>query len=817
MGLKSYHQKRDFKKTPEPRGRKKQGEKHRFIIQKHAASHLHYDFRLELDGVLKSWAVPKGPCLDPKVKRLAIHVEDHPVEYGNFEGIIPKGQYGGGTVMLWDRGKWLPLDADPDKAYAKGHLRFYLEAEKLHGRWDLFRLNNEEKSWFLVKYNDEFSKPLENYDITVEEPNSVLTEQSLDEIAENYEAIWTSKEKKSSNAIVDIQAIDKLIPSDLKTSPFPESITPQLATLADTPPNGEEWIHEVKFDGYRIIAFKKNKHVRLMSRNNIEWTKKFPNVVEALQELPMQQVILDGEIILLDDNHRSSFQLLQNAMQEDKKYPFIFYLFDVLYYNKWSLKQLPLLQRKEILEHILPKDHPILKYSDHIVGHGKAVFEKSCKAGLEGIISKQGSSTYLEKRTKTWLKLKCIQRQEFVIGGYSKPQRSREYFGSLFLGYFNDDGELVYSGNVGTGFTEASLKSIYQELRKYRSDKNPFTTTPPKSKEATWVKPHLLAEIEFSEWTDEGRLRHPSFKGLREDKNSSSVGKETMDKTTNLTNPQKILYPEDKISKQDLYRYYEEVSDFILPYIKERPLTLVRCPHDYKECFYQRHFYKSMPKTLCSLPIKNKDDDKSEQYIYLRDKEGLFSLAQIGVLEIHPWGSRIENIEYPDMITIDLDPGPNVLWKEIVVAAFEVKKHLESFQLTCFVKTTGGKGLHVVIPIQPEYAWDEVKNFTHVFVQFLEKINPEQYVTNMAKSKRVGKIFIDYLRNQRGATSVSAYSPRARIHAPVAVPLHWDELTSDSKDTYYTIYTLPKRLQTLREDPWQGFWQIKQSLRLNDL
>ncbi|KTC81578.1 DNA ligase D [Legionella brunensis] len=829
MELDLYHQKRDFKKTPEPHGRVHREQNYLFIIQKHAASHLHYDFRLELDGVLKSWAIPKGPCLDPKIKRLAVHVEDHPIEYGSFEGIIPKGEYGGGTVMLWDEGTWIPLDKDPAKAYEKGHLRFELDAKKLHGRWDLIRFKREEKSWFLIKYNDESAKSLDDYDITVEKPDSVKTEQSMDEIAENYENIWSGKGSEKANKKPRKKSIDELIPLTLEKSAFPKKISPELATLVDKPPQGSEWLHEVKFDGYRIIAFKDNQSICLMSRNHIEWTKNFNNVVQALKKLPVKRAIFDGEVVLLDESYRSSFQLLQNAMKADKEYPFIYNIFDLLYYEQFSLKNLPLVQRKAILEKLLFAASSILRYSDHIIGRGQEVFEKSCQLGLEGIISKNANSTYQEKRAKSWLKIKCIQRQEFVIGGYSKPKGTRQYFRSLFLGFFNEEGELVYSGNVGTGFTEASLKEVFEELQKNLCDGNPFDTIPSGSKEATWVKPKLVAEIEFSEWTSEGKLRHPSFKGLRKDKKASLIKREEKvpvkklrvrkPKTNKITlsNPEKILYAKDNITKQDLFNYYDEISSFILPFIKNRPLTLVRCPNGYEKCFYQRHFYKSTPKELCAIPIANKSDNESEQYIYLKDKAGLLSLVQIGVLEIHPWGSQIDNVECPDMITFDLDPGPDVLWKKVVMAAFEIKKHLEEFKLKCFVKTTGGKGLHIVIPIQPEYDWAKVKNFTSVFVAFLEKINPDVYITNMAKAKRKGKIFVDYLRNQRGATAISAYSTRARLHAPVATPLHWDELTDDINDTSYNIHTLPLRLKKLKGDPWKEFWTIKQSLRLKEL
>lgn len=830
MSLDLYHKKRDFNKTPEPKGGKVLSKsKNLFIIQKHAAHHLHYDFRLELNGVLKSWAIPKGPCLDPKVKRLAIHVEDHPVEYGYFEGIIPKEEYGGGTVMLWDQGRWRSLDGDPGKAYSKGHLRFELEAKKLKGRWDLIQFKkNDDKSWFLIKYRDDYAKSLADYNITIEEPNSVMTGQSINEIAENYDHIWRNKK---SEMVINKRLIKKLLPPDLSESAFPETISPQLATLVEKPPQGDEWLHEIKFDGYRIIAFKNGKSIKLMSRNNIDWTKNFNNIVAEMKKLSIKQVIFDGEIVLLDENQLSNFQLLQNAIKSDKELPFIYYIFDLLYIDKFNTMSLPLLERKKILECLLPSANQTLRYSDHLIAHGDEIFEKSCGLGLEGIISKNVHSVYKGIRSKSWLKVKCIKRQEFIIGGYLKPQKGRErqYFRSLLLGVFNENNELIYCGNVGTGFTEASLEEIFEELQKNITNKNPFNEKPAGVKNVIWVKPKLVAEIEFTEWTNEGKLRHPSFKGLRNDKKASTVKKETAVKKivatppiknklpTKISNPDKVLYKEDNITKQDLFNYYDEISDFILPYLKNRLLTLVRCPDDYKHCFYQKHIDNFVPKGLHPFPLKSKHEKGVKQYSYLEDKEGLMSLVQMGVLEIHPWGSTIDAIEYPDVITFDLDPAPDVPWKKVVKAAFEIKKHLELYQLTCFVKTTGGKGLHVVVPIQPEYEWGEVKNFAYVFVKFLERMNPDAYVSKMTKTKRRGKIFVDYLRNQRGATAISAYSSRARIHAPVATPIHWDELTHDIKDTFFTIQTLPLRIKKLDDDPWEEFWEIKQSLRLDKL
>jgi bifunctional non-homologous end joining protein LigD len=835
MILKIYQKKRNFKKSAEPKGKadlsyiqhKKKLFKKIFIVQKHAASHLHYDFRLELNGVLLSWAIPKGPCLDPSIKRLAMHVEDHPLEYATFEGIIPKGQYGGGTVMLWDRGEWYSEDKKPAIAYAKGNMTFSINAEKLNGRWKLIRMHHNDKTWLLIKVKDEYAKPIKDYDVTMKEPNSILSHDSIDEIAANYAKIGNKKKLelvKHNKKLITIKL-------DLKPTRFPTTISPQLATLVDKPPDGKNWLHEIKLDGYRIITFKHNDDTRLITRSGNDWTEKFKFIASIINELCISNVIFDGEIVVLDDNQHADFQLLQNSIKSNQGQSFVYYIFDLLYYNKYNLMKLPLIKRKNILQKIFKSiDQSNLRYSDHIVGSGKEVLDKSCEMGLEGIVSKEMTSVYLQMRTKNWLKIKCLKRQEFVIGGFTHPQHSRQYFGSLLLGTFNKYHELVYNGKVGTGFTNASLKDIYQLLLKYKNTKMPFVKQPTGTKNAIWVKPVLVAEVEFSEWTKDHVLRHPSFKGLRNDKSAKVVSKESeipveniqltqmnrsLNDTIKLSHPDKILYKEDKIDKQQLAEYYHVVADWILPFIENRPLTLVRCPNGYNRCFYQKHFDKNHPSSLYLITIKEKH--KKQKYFYLKDKAGLFALPQLGVLEIHPWGSCIDELEYPDMLIFDLDPATDVPWKKVVSAAFEIKAHLAEFKLRSFVKTTGGKGLHIVVPVKTEYEWAEIKNFAHVFVDFMMMKSPKNYITKMTKSARTGKIYLDYLRNQRGATAVAPYSTRARIHAPVSTPIDWDELTNDIGDTYFTLKTIPERLNHLKKDPWTDFFKLKQSLHLDTL
>lgn len=789
MNLKAYRNKRNFRKTTEPTGRTSdKSADFLYVIQKHAASHLHYDFRLALQGVLKSWAVPKGPCLDPTVKRLAIQVEDHPLAYGSFEGTIPQGEYGGGAVQLWDNGSWHPLDANPQKALDKGHLRMELHGRKLQGRWDLIRFHNKsaKKEWFLVKYRDDFARKATDYDVTAEQPLSVVSQLSVEAIGEGQSA------KKIAH----------------KTATFPREIGIQLATLVDQPPTGDDWLHEVKFDGYRILALKNRKKVTLLSRNHLDWTDKFPDIAKAIAQLPVDKAILDGEIVILDKEGRSSFQALQNAIGNPDS-PFIYYVFDLLYLDKYDLRNRPLLERKALLQPLVQQD--LLRYSDHIIGQGETVFKQSCHAGLEGIISKEMNSLYTGKRDHSWLKTKCVKRQELVIGGFTAPKGQRPWFGSLLLGFFDASKQFVYCGKVGTGFSENTLKMLYQKMQKIVTNTCPFTQKPPLT--ATFVQPKIIVEVKFTEWTEDNHLRHAVYQGLRMDKKARQVKREEPVLPT-ITHGEKILYPEDNLSKQAIYDYYMHISDWILPWITNRLLTLVRCPSGYHKCFYQKHFNGLSSSALQRFAVKNSHGE-TENYLYLEDKIGLASLVQSGVLEIHPWGSTIAELEYPDMIIFDLDPGPEVPWKMVVEAAFLVKEQLEKLQLQPFVKTTGGKGLHVVSPIVPEHSWDIVKHYTHVFAQYMEKSWPELFVSNMAKSKRKHKIFIDYLRNQKNATAIAPYSTRARIHAPVATPLHWSELTDNQEDTFYTIQTMVKRLDHLKDDPWKNFSQSRRSLQFD--
>ena len=884
MSLKEYKRKRDFQRTPEPSGRgTKSAPGRQFVIQKHAARRLHYDFRLEHDGTLKSWAVPKGPSLDPSVKSLAVQVEDHPLDYATFEGVIPQGEYGGGTVMVWDHGTWEP-EVDPDKGLKQGKLKFKLHGEKLHGSWALVRMGgkagDDGKNWLLIKHRrDDEAKPAAKHDILRRKSRSVVSGREMDEIAADADRVWssnrnatgkstkpttkkpkaTSRAKRVSRKTASrspITAKDLANVSGARRAPLPAKFQPQLATLASRVPEGDDWLHELKFDGYRILAFIENGKVQLLTRRGNDWTARFRSVADALEKLPIDTAILDGEVVSLDKQGLSNFQQLQNSMKRGNAESLVDYVFDVPYLHGYDLTQTPLADRKEVLARLLlsanPENDGTVRYSDHIRGQGENVLQHACRSAMEGIICKRADSTYQQYRTSSWLKVKCLKQQEFVIGGYSKPAGSRVGFGALLLGYYDHE-DLIYAGRVGTGFTTQSLRQLTAELKKRQTDQPPFKNPPTGSRRrgVTWVQPELVGEVEFSEWTSDGRLRQPSFQGLREDKPAEEVVREKpkspaavenasqndspkkrptkkrgparskASSTTGkndiaiagvrLTNPDRVLYPEQGLTKRDLAEYYERIADWILPYVIERPLTLVRCPEGHTgECFYQKHLTGSMPDAVEGVKVKEKG--KSEEYVMIRDLAGLIALVQMGVLEMHPWPARADKLERPDYLVFDLDPGEGVEWRSVVEGAKELKDRLEGVGLTTFLRTSGGKGLHVVVPIQRRNTWDELKQFAKSVADAMTRDAPDRYIATMSKAKRRGKVYIDYLRNQRGATAIASFSTRARSGAPVAAPLGWDELTARTRANMYDITNLPKRLAKLSRDPWDGFFSTRQSL-----
>jgi bifunctional non-homologous end joining protein LigD len=863
VSLADYRRKRDFGRTPEPAGKAGTGGKRdkkgtgQFVIQKHDATQLHYDFRLELDGVLKSWAIPKGPSLDPKERRLAVEVEDHPLDYGAFEGVIPEGEYGGGTVLLWDRGRWQP-EGDPRQGLRKGHLKFRLEGEKLHGGWALVRMRRREDekkdNWLLIKEADEEARPLRRGDVLKQRPESVDSGRSLGEIADTAAErgeVWSAGGAAAKPG--------KLARAGKKTPPkkraakrtraassnrLPPFVAPQLATLAAEVPKGDDWLFELKLDGYRIEAAVAGGHAKLLTRNAKDWTAKFPVVAAAVAKLPVASALLDGEVVALAADGRSSFQALQNALRPEagaERTALVYFVFDLLHLDGDDLTGRPLAERKDLLHRLLGRGTgATARYNDHIAEEGAAFYRQACRLGVEGVVAKRASAPYRPGRGTDWLKVKCIQRQELVIGGFTAPKGTRSDLGALLLGVYDGD-ELRFAGKVGTGFDAASLRDLRRRLQPLARKRPPFAA-PPRGADARgvqWVEPKLVAEVAFTEWTADGHLRHPSFQGLREDKPARQVRRERpapppkakkskksatprKEEATDtvagihLTHPDRVLYPEQGVTKLDLARYYEAAADWILPHLAGRPLSLVRCPQGSgKACFYQKHLREGAPDAVRAVTIAEEDGGK-EPYPYVNDLAGIVALVQIGVLELHGWGAKIANLEHPDRLVFDLDPDPSVGWERVAEAALLLRERLAELRLESFVQTTGGKGLHVFVPLSPRRSWDEVKAFARALAESVVAAAPDRYLSKASKAARKGKIFIDWLRNGRGATAIVPYSTRARAGATVATPLDWKELDR-TQPLDLSVKTVPARLAALRADPWEGFWKLRQSLRADVL
>ncbi|WP_058186272.1 DNA ligase D [Terracidiphilus gabretensis] len=874
--LAKYRAKRDFQLTSEPTGNpeKKESDRKRkglaFVIQKHTATRLHYDFRLEWKGVLKSWAVAKGPSYNPKDKRLAIQVEDHPLEYGGFEGIIPKGQYGGGTVMVWDRGTWEPL-GDAAAGFRYGNLKFVLHGEKLRGHWVLVRMagkfaNQPKPSWLLIKERD--GDELEQSDVSITDaaPNSVLSGREMDAIAKAKDAVWNSKAadhshletkpvaKQGKPSSAKLFSGMKAQIAHLPKESLPPFVPPQLASMATSSSGGEEWAHELKLDGYRIQArvdHGARKPVQLLTRTALNWTTRLRPIAEAVDALPVHSALFDGEVVVLDDNGTSSFAKLQAAFQEGAPYSLTYFIFDLLHVDGRNLRNLPLLERKEILEQIisgLPPESSI-RISEHISGDGKIIFDKACGLGAEGIISKLAKGKYVSGLSNSWLKLKCYREQELVIGGYTLPSNGTHGIGALLLGYYKDK-KLIYAGRTGTGFTQKTHRMMRDRLESIRSKASSFVEVPAgMTRGVHWVRPELVAQIAFANWTADNLVRQAAFKGLREDKPAKSVQREeegqVLPKDANtkakprparskapntskasanrgssdlsairLTHPDKVLDSASGLTKDELAHYYAAVGPHMLPHIAGRPLSLVRCMSGTsKPCFFQKHANETLPKDIESVDITDKKTGKAEPYITLSTAQALIELAQLSVLEIHSWGSKNDSIERPDLIVIDLDPDEAIDWKTLASAAVEVHERMKSAGLESFLKTTGGKGLHVVAPIRPEHDWASVKDFAHRMVIAMETDNASLFLTRMTKAARKNKIFLDYLRNDRGATAIAPYSPRARNEAHVALPLHWSELKSRERPVFL-VTNFSKWQKRLNDDPWEGMLKTTARLKL---
>ncbi len=806
--LDQYQAKRDPAKTPEPEGKKgESGSRLRFVVQHHAARSDHYDFRLEWDGVLLSWAVPKGPSYNPKDKRLAVEVEAHPLDYIDFEGTIPSGEYGAGVVQLWDEGEWEPRE-DVEQGLVEGSLKMVLKGERLHGKWALVRLKKQGKgqpNWLLIKEKDEF----------VQDDAGI--------------ADYTTS-VRSGRTMAEIEAGHEAAPA--KDGKLPFSTTGvQLAKLARHVPQETDWLFELKFDGFRIVAYIDGGHVRLMTRNRQDYTEKFPEVTRALADWSNgKAMVLDGEVVALDSSGRSDFQALQAYLQTSGNQHLTYVIFDLLALGSEDLRSLPLRERKEKLANLMAAEHPGLHYSQHAKGDGREIFLTACRANREGVIAKRSDSLYSGTRNGDWLKIKCENRQEFVIGGYTKT--SKRGVSALLLGVYAGD-RLEYVGRVGTGFTDKTLTELQQRLSDIHREASPFAQAPPQRRGESlfWVEPRLVAEISFSEWTAEQLLRQASFKGLRFDKEPRSVVREAETEAHTLssggngdeknsprksiwindiriTSPDKDMFPESGISKEDVARYYQAAAARMLPYVKNRLLSVVRCPDGFPgECFYQKHLPGSLPGIgLVSIPEKDGDPDT---YFYLEESVGLLSLVQMGTLEFHTWGSQVTELEKPDMLVFDLDPEEGLDLQQLRDGVRHLKGILDELSLVSFLKTSGGKGYHVVIPLEPSGNWDKAKDFARLTAVAMAERWPDRYTGNMRKEKRKGKIFIDWIRNARSATSVAPYSVRARPGAPVSQPLGWEELDTVAPNAIH-IHEALKRLELA--DPWEDYGKIQQRL-----
>jgi bifunctional non-homologous end joining protein LigD len=906
MALETYRKKRKFGVTAEPRGRAARRGGDRFVIQKHDATRLHYDLRLELDGVMKSWAVTRGPSLDPGEKRLAVHVEDHPVEYNSFEGTIPEGEYGGGTVMIWDRGRWIP-DGDPHKGYAKGHLDFVLEGEKLHGRWHLVRMRarkgERHENWLLIKGNDDAAQTGRAKDVLVAEPLSVASGRTMDEIkaGKGKKRVWHSNRKAAASSsepkpqtqrdfkaqlraeAAKLEKRSAKSPARGKSEPktsrrsaakpkarakpaavanarkrsapprggrakLPNFVPPSLATLREQTPSGKNYLHEIKFDGYRIQARLDGGKAQLLTRKQLDWTARFERIADAVEALPAQSALLDGELVVEDPKGVSNFAMLQTDLKDHRGDRFVYWVFDLLYLDGRDLTHEPLAARKAALARLLKgagRTGPI-RYAEHFDEDGPTIFKHACEMDLEGIISKLRDAPYRSGRSENFIKTKCHNAQEFVVAGFSPSNAMPHAVGALTVA-FHEDGKLRYAGRVGTGYTQKIARDLWKRLNALRVDRPPLTL--PKDerrKNVVWVKPQVVVETEFRGLTHDGLLRQASYKGLREDKPAREVVREVPaapatqrqavrkstgkkpaaakpEKTAkakaqparakkdgadiadvHLTHPDRVYWADVGVTKEDLAEYYVSVWDVMRPHVVDRPLAIVRCPGGTAgECFFQKHIASNVKDSS----LRHTVDAKEHDVIAVEKLGDLIELVQSGTLEIHTRGSRLETLETCDRLVFDLDPGEGVGWKAIVAAAQEIRDRLAALKLKSFVKLSGGKGIHVVVPIDGA-DWDTAKAFTQRMTLAMAADSPKLYLAKMTKAERDGKIFIDYFRNSREATSVAAYSTRARAGAPVSAPLSWDALPRTTGGNQFTVLNLKKR----KDDAWADIGKVRQKL-----
>ncbi|HEY6528869.1 MAG TPA: DNA ligase D [Cellvibrionaceae bacterium] len=895
--ISDYTKKRNFNITSEPSEEKRPpssgtAQALRFVVQKHDARNLHYDFRLELDGTLKSWAIPKGPSLDPKNKRLAVHVEDHPISYAKFEGAIPQGQYGGGDVIVWDEGIWQP-HSNPRKAYTEGKLKFTLVGEKLTGDWTLvktrLRGNSDKEQWLLIKEQDAVARPETEFNLIEQRPESVITGELLP--VDKTQSINTQTKKKATTALKSTQekeSIKSTLPKNstpphqstsVKNKPkppakksrqdastsIPATLSPTLATLAAAPPEGN-WLYEIKFDGYRILARVLKGDVSLFTRTGKDWTQRLPLQAAAIKALGLKDSWLDGEVVVLNEKGLPSFQALQNAFDNSKSDDIVFYLFDAPFLNGVDMRAETVQVRKTALKRALTNklkttDSGPLRYSAEIDGDAESILHSACALSLEGVIGKRIDSTYSSRRSTDWIKLKCRLRQEFVIIGYTAPKGSRAGFGAILLGIQNEpDGELVYAGKVGTGFNTKQLNDIFAKMHALESKIAPITkkNIGMRAADVYWVKPILVCEVEFAEWTAESVLRQAAFISLRDDKPARMIIREqavspktiTANLTTKqdmanrgiteypeknprkntkklsanqnstsstassnsedeiagvaISHPDRLLDTESGSTKMDVVTFYQQVAQVILPHLSQRPVSLLRAPEGISgEQFFQKHTENRAIPYITQLDAAL--DPGHAPLMQIDTVQALIGCAQLNTLELHTWGAKSSAIEAPDRFILDLDPDPALPWRSVVEATSLTLCVLDELKLQAFLKTTGGKGMHIIVPLTPDAGWDYVKAFSKAISEFMTKQIPERFVAKMGPKNRVGKIFTDYLRNTRGASTVCAYSARARPGLTVSVPISRKELESIKQSNYWTIHNIHTRLEKLKTNPWEGY------------
>ncbi|MGY4473199.1 DNA ligase D [Bradyrhizobium sp. USDA 3364] len=867
--LTTYRKKRDFEKTSEPSGDVKvaPSKQRRFVIQKHDATRLHYDFRLEFDGVFKSWAVTRGPSLDPHDKRLAVEVEDHPLDYGDFEGTIPEGQYGGGTVQLWDRGTW--ESDDPERGFRKGDLKFTLHGDKLHGSWVLVRMKNDRfggkrTNWLLIKHRDEYAVEGNGEEI-LEEDRSVASGRSMAEIASGKgrapkpfmlakgngkakatikaDAVWQSNHgmaaaarAKTKGPAPKAQLKERSKAKSKQVAEMPDFVAPQLCAAVESPPNGAGWCHEIKFDGYRVQLRVEDGEAALKTRKALDWTDKFGAIAKEAGKLP--DALIDGEIVALDNNGTPHFSTLQAALSDGKTDRLIFYAFDLLFAGHEDLRPLPLTERKARLRPLLAARkgrNPLIRYVEHFEERGDAVLDSARKLGLEGIVSKRLDGAYRSGRSDDWTKAKIRAGHEVVIGGWKTTNGK---FRSLMAGVYRGD-HLAFVGIVGTGFGQDTVRRIMPALKEAASDTSPFggKDAPKKTRDVHWLKPELVAEIEFAGWTDAQNIRQAAFKGLRQDKPAHEVeverpvvtkvvkpmakGKVSGKASSEvmgvaISHPDKALWPDAgdgaPVTKLDLANYFEAVGEWMISYLKGRPCSIVRAPDGIKgETFFQRH---AMAGTSKLLKLAKVSGDR-KPYLQIDQIEGLAAVAQLGGLELHPWNCAPDAYDTPGRLVFDLDPAPDVVFSDVIDAAKDMRQRLTAVGLDSFCKTTGGKGLHVVAPLlsgaRDKVTWKEAKAFAQAICQWMAQDDPERYLINMSKAKRTGKIFLDYLRNDRLSTAVAVLSPRARPGATVSMPLTWAQLRGDLDPKKYTIRSVPALLAKTKA--WDGYEDAAGSIK----